>query len=85
MLSCWPLFCNKVFNKLKTMELSLHSLAIHSDVKKLCDSVCSLNIVSNSINIHVFGSRLYGLATKNSDVDLYLEIGKKKKKNYIVQ
>jgi len=74
MLSSWPLLCAEVDSKLETMELSLNSFAVHSDVKKLCDSVCSLNIVSSSIDVHVFGSRLYGLATKSSDVDLYLEI-----------
>jgi len=75
MLSCWPLLCAKIFNELEDIKLTSHGLEVHSKVKKLCDSVCSLNFVSDSIDVHVFGSRLYGLATGNSDVDVYLEIG----------
>lgn len=45
-------------------------------VKELCDAVCGLNVSTDSIHVHVFGSRLYKLATEKSDVDLYLDIGK---------
>jgi len=75
MLSFWPKLCGEVFEKLESMELS-QNLKIQSKIKNLCDSICIFNIPSNSVNIHIFGSRLYGLATKNSDVDLYFEIGK---------
>lgn len=52
-------------------------MVLNSGVKvnKLCDSVRSLIIGHDSVDVHVFGSQMYGLATENSDVDIYLDIG----------
>lgn len=44
-------------------------------VDKLCNAVRNLYNGSNSVDVHVFGSHGYGLATENSDIDLYLDIG----------
>lgn len=60
-----------ISNHLKVME----SIG-ESKVKELCDAVRDHSVGNDSIHVHVFGSRLYKLATENSDVDLYLDIGK---------
>lgn len=49
---------------------------MHSKLKELYQSVNSLMTGSESNVIHIFGSLVYGLSTKDSDVDLYLEIGR---------
>jgi len=65
----------KLYNQLEIMKLSMASFKMETKINKLCDSVLNLYAGSKSINIHVFGSQIYGLASENSDVDLYLDIG----------
>lgn len=71
LLSDWKTYNNIISNHLKIME----SIGI-AKVKELCDAVYGLYGGTDSIHVHVFGSRLYKLATEKSDVDLYLDIGK---------
>jgi len=66
------MLCSIIFNDLKIMKQTLTC----SKIQQLCDSVRSLQIGVESNSVHVFGSQVYGLATKSTDVDLYLEIGK---------
>lgn len=72
-LSNWCALCTQIFSLLKIME---DNSSIRTKIYELRDSVCKLKIESKSIDIHTFGSQVYGLATKNSDVDLYLDISK---------
>lgn len=72
----WGLLCAKVLSDLEVMNLSLTSTKIQSCIQQLCDSICSLQIVTDSKKIHIFGSRVYGLATNTTDIDIYLETGK---------
>jgi len=72
----WGLLCARIFSDLKLMNLSLTSKEIQSRVQQLCDSICSIQIDTDSKKIHIFGSRVYGLATNATDIDIYLEIGK---------
>lgn len=58
------------------MNLSLTSSKIQSCIQQLCDALFSLQIVTDSKKIHIFGSRVYGLATNTTDIDIYLETGK---------
>lgn len=73
LFSDWRLLCTKIFNQLNLMDNILNNSK--NQIQILCDSVCKLNIGSNTLVAHVFGSRVYGLATENSDIDLYLDIG----------
>lgn len=68
------MLATKIFDQLNLMDTTLKEMK--NQIKILCNSVCILNIGSDSLVAHVFGSRIYGLALKDSDVDLFLDIGK---------
>lgn len=74
----WGLLCARILRDLETMDLTLTSAKIQSRIQQLCDSICSLQIVTDLKQIYIFGSRVYGLATNATDIDIYLEIGKAK-------
>ncbi|XP_026820222.1 uncharacterized protein LOC113558852 [Rhopalosiphum maidis] len=69
----WGLLCDIIFSDLEVMNRTLTSSKIQSCVQKLCDSIYSLQIGADSNKVHIFGSRVYGLATNATDIDLYLE------------
>lgn len=68
----WNIMCTEISTQLD----EINKLKAHVKINELSESLRSLNVESNSITVHVFGSQVYGLANKKSDVDLYLEIGK---------
>lgn len=70
----WGLLCARILRDLETMDLTLTSAKIQSRIQQLCDSICSLQIVTDLKQIYIFGSRVYGLATNATDIDIYLEI-----------
>lgn len=72
----WRMLCTIVRSYLENINVTLTSSKIQSNINQLCDSIRSLQIGAVSNHVHIFGSRVYGLATKKTDVDLYLEIGK---------
>lgn len=73
LFSDWRLLNTTIFNQFNRMDEILNNSK--NEIRILCDSVCKLNIGSSKLVAYVFGSRVYGLATVNSDVDLYLDIG----------
>lgn len=75
MLCNWPKLCSVNFYELKTIK-TLSCPKVRAQVEKLCDSVKSLCVGSESTDVYVFGSRLYELATETSNVDLYVNISK---------
>lgn len=75
LLSIWPKLCTVIFSQLESMKIE-NNCKIQKEVLKLCNSVRNLYVGPDSVKVHIFGSRVYGMASKNSDVDLYLEIGK---------
>jgi len=64
--------------------MNLESTEIQSRVQKLCDSIYSFQIDTDSKKLHFFGSRVYGLATNTTNIDIYLEIGKTKQLTIII-
>ncbi|XP_008187016.2 uncharacterized protein LOC100571594 [Acyrthosiphon pisum] len=70
----WSLLCAKILSDLELMNLSRTSIETRSRVQQLCDSICSFQINTDSKKIHTFGSRVYGLATNTTNIDIYLEI-----------
>jgi len=80
----WGLLCARILSDLEVMNLSLTSTKIQSRVQKLCESIYSLQIETDQKKIHIFGSRVYGLATNTTDIDIYLEIGKTKQLTIII-
>lgn len=71
----WGLLCDTIVKDLKLMNRTLTSSKIQSSVQQLCDSIYSLEIGTDSNRVHIFGSRVYGLATNTTDIDIYLETG----------
>jgi len=71
----WGLLCDIISSDLEVMNRTLTSSKIQSCVQQLCDSIYSLQIGADSNKVHIFGSRVYGLATNATDIDLYLETG----------
>lgn len=57
------------------LDMHLNSSKRRARVDKLCNAVRDLYTGSDPIDVHVFGSQVYGLANESSDVDLYLDIG----------
>lgn len=65
--------------ELTAFELISTSPSIQNKINTLCSSLRNLkNILEldTSLDVYVFGSRIYGLANSESDVDLYIDIGK---------
>lgn len=69
----WGLLCDTILKDLKIMNRTLTSSKLQSSVQQLCDSIYSLKIGTDSNTVHIFGSRVYGLATDTTDIDIYLE------------
>lgn len=76
LLSVWPKLCSVNYNLLENMKIESTKLKALEEMLKLINSVRSLYVGSDPVKVHVFGSRVYGMASQNSDVDLYLDIGK---------
>lgn len=72
----WLKLCSINFYELRTMKTLSSCPKVKAHVEKLCDSVKSLNVGSESTDVYVFGSRLYELATETSKIDLYVNISK---------
>lgn len=62
---------------LDSMEKTKYDSTEIDKLNKICTSISDIGIdlFPHSIKVYVFGSRIYGLAMENSDVDLYLDIG----------
>ncbi|VVC37663.1 Hypothetical protein CINCED_3A006454 [Cinara cedri] len=75
----WNTLCNVIESELISIQLASNSnLKTQENINRLCHSLCALkNVLSltSSLEIYVFGSKTYGLANVNSDVDLYIDIG----------
>ncbi|XP_050441887.1 terminal uridylyltransferase Tailor-like isoform X2 [Adelges cooleyi] len=73
--SDWEILLKKMFDLISTMKITSEDPTEKKKLNKLCDTVKNLGVKFHLTNVHVFGSRVYGLAMINSDVDLYLDIG----------
>lgn len=58
------------------MRLSLKNPEIQDRINKLCGSVLIDIEGINSVNVYIVGARVYGLATQNNYVGLYMDVGK---------
>lgn len=77
LFSNWEQLCKVIANNLVDVQNTFGNSDTEVQVNKLCNAVRSLYVGSETVDIYIFGSRLYGLAAENSDVDLYLDIGKR--------
>ncbi|XP_050519951.1 uncharacterized protein LOC126893621 [Daktulosphaira vitifoliae] len=75
--SDWGKLCILICNLLDSMEKTKYDLTEIEKLNKICASVrkIGVNLFPDFIELYVFGSRIYGLAMENSDVDLFLDIG----------
>lgn len=76
LLFIWPKLCSLMFYELKTIKTLSSCPKEKARVEKLCDAVKNLCVGSKTMDIYIFGSRLYNLATENSNVDLYVNTSK---------
>lgn len=77
LFSNWEQLCKVIANNLDNVQKTFGNSDTEVQINKLCNAVRSLYVGSETVDIYIFGSRLYGLAAENSDVDLYLDIGKR--------
>lgn len=69
----WRKLYSAITNKLQAMVTPTNESVI-----SLCDSLLSLNVCTQStVTVHIFGSQVYGLATTSSNMDVYVNMGKK--------
>lgn len=80
----WDLLCAKILRDFEIMDSTSTSIKILNNIQQLCDSISNLQIVTDPKKIHIFGSRVYGLATNTTDIDIYLETGKTKQLTIII-
>lgn len=67
-------FCHQIECLISSIDLINNDPVVKECLDKLKNSI--ENCVENTGQVYIFGSRVYGIANADSDVDLYFDTGK---------